>query len=151
MQEKNQPETDSVVIRATPTQIEQLVALGALTPEQAAAGRAAGGLEIRLSARQVAEFERQQAIAADLEELAQRIHNAGMSRPVRLFLMAGRPLSFMGSQMLLMAQPTLNLLLGKDPTGKYARLLDDRRNVDKLTARLEALETRPPQKERSQP
>lgn len=134
---------DLVTLRVTPAQIEQLLALGALSAEQAAAGRAAGGLEIKVQAAWLTKFQQElesEAVPAadELEKLAQQIAAAGMSGPARLFLSAGRPLSFFGSQLLLLAQPATQLAFGaKDPTGRLSQLLEDRRNVDKLLAYLE--------------
>lgn len=132
-----------VTVRVTPAQIEQLLALGALSEEQATVGRAAGGLEIKVQAAWLAKFQQELEAeevppADELEKLAQQIAAAGMSGPARLFLSAGRPLSFFGSQLLLLAQPATQLAFGtKDPTGRLSGLLEDRRNVDKLLAYLE--------------
>ncbi len=134
--------TDLITIEAGPAQIEELARLGAITPQQLADGRAAGGLAIRLPGHFVNQWHRQQK---QLEELAQRIHSAGLSRPARLFLAAGRPLSFLGSQLLLVAQPIARLIFGQhDQTGTYSGLLENRENIDRLLARLHQLENSSP-------
>lgn len=134
--------SELVSVRVGSEQLERLVSLGALTEVQAQAGRAAGGLEIRLPANLVAEFRQAQTdpAKAELEKLAQRIDQAGLNGPARLFLASNRPLSFFGSQLLLVAQPFSKLAFGsQDPAGRYSRLLEDRHNVDWLMARLDTL------------
>ncbi len=133
---------DLIAIRANREQIERLARLGALTEAQLEAGRKAGGLEIRLPARLVEEFRQTQDPAkAELERLARRIDQTGLNGPARLFLAANRPLSFFGSQILLLAQPVSKLAFGsKDRLGLYSDLLEDRHNVDWLLARLDELE-----------
>jgi hypothetical protein len=127
-----------VSVKINREQVEELVRLGALSEEQAEAGRKAGGLEVWLPARLVDEFKKPEQV--ELERLAQQIEKAGLSGAARLLLATNRPLSFFGSQLLLMAQPFSRLALGaKDPTGRYSRLLEDRRNVDWLMARLDTL------------
>lgn len=130
-------EEEYITIRAKGEQLEKLAALGVLSEAQLEAGRQAGGLEVRLPAGQVAEFQNRQA----LEELAARLEAGGWSRPARLFLTAGRPLSFFGSQLLLMVQPVSKVALGQsDLVGRWQALLEDRRNVDYLVNCLENLE-----------
>lgn len=133
---------ENVNIRVNPAQIEQLHKLGVLDAAQAAAGRQAGGLEVAVSARLVKQFQQEtESNAVALEKLAHRIHAAGLTTPARLFLAAGRPLSFFGSQVLLLAQPASKLLFKEqDPAGHYYRLLEDRENVDRLLRRLDALD-----------
>lgn len=133
---------ENVTIRVNLTQLEQLHRLGVVDAAQAAAGRQAGGLQVSVSARLVQQFQQEnESDAAALETLARRIHSAGLATPARLFLVAGRPLSFFGSQVLLLAQPASKLLFkAQDPTGRYSRLLEDRENVDRLLRRLDTLD-----------
>lgn len=135
----NSPSKDLITIQVTPAQIEQLQALGALTAEQAAAGKATGGMQIQLEAGLVAEFRRTQL--DEVEALAHRIYATGLSGPAKILFTAGRPLTFFGSQLLLLAQPLSRFAFGsKDNIGNLSSLLEDRRNVDKLVACLETLE-----------
>ena len=133
---------ENVNIRVTLAQIEQLRRLGVLDDSQAAAGRKAGGMEVSVSARLVARFRQENAAELDeIEKLAQNLYTAGLTTPARLFLTAGKPLSFFGSQMLLLAQPASRLLFrGQDPAGHFYRLLEDRETVDRLLRRLDELE-----------
>jgi hypothetical protein len=119
---------------------------------------------VQLPARLVAEFEEQNqptltttqdvigtisgaqpeakpAVAAELEKMASWLNQSGMSLPARLFLSTNRPLSFVGSQFLLVAQPLARFTFGKaDSTGRWSSLLENRANVDWLLNRLEQLE-----------
>ncbi len=133
---------ENLKIRVNPAQVAQLRKLGVLDEAQAAAGRKAGGLEVLVSARLVKQFQQaNESNAIELEKIARRIHAAGLTTPARLFLAAGRPLSFFGSQVLLLAQPASKLLFKEqDPAGHYYRLLEDRENVDRLLRCLDALE-----------
>jgi hypothetical protein len=133
---------ETVTIRVNPVQLEQLRRLGVVDEAQAAAGRQAGGMQVSVSARLVKQFQQEnESNIAALEKLARRIHDSGMAVPARLFLVAGRPLSFFGSQVLLLAQPASKLLFkAQDHTAQYSRLLEDRANVDWLLRRLDMLE-----------
>ncbi len=175
---RSSPAPSQVALKATPAQVEQLARLGVLTPAQLEAGRKAGGLEILLPAELVRQFQahppplptEQEAVTqaesatptqaesesqaereteAEIERLALRLHRAGFAGAARLMLGAGRPLSFFGSQLLLLAQPVSRLAFGPtDPAGRWATLLEERANVDRLLARLDVLEraARPPSK-----
>lgn len=129
-------------IRVNPAQIDQLRRLGALDLIQAEAGRRAGGMNVAVPARLVARFRQENAAkTAEIEKLARRLNAAGLTTPARLFLSAGRPLNFFGSQMLLLVQPVSRLLFREqDPTGRFYELLEDRENVDRLLRRLDELE-----------
>ncbi len=153
-----------LTITATPTQARRLAELGAISATQAEQAQVAGGLLVRLPARLVAEFEEQNrpafsttqdvistisggkpeaktAVTAELEKMASWIQQSGMNLPARLFLSTNRPLSFVSSQFLLVAQPLARFTFGKaDPTGRWSSLLENRANVDWLLNRLEQLE-----------
>lgn len=62
----------------------------------------------------------------------------GLATPAILLLELLKPLSFVGSQLLVAADPLLEAFVG-NAGRRYARLLEDRRNIDRL---LQALETR---------
>lgn len=132
---------EKVKIRVNLAQIDQLSRLGVLDAAQAEAGRKAGAMDVSVSASLVARFRQENTASAEIERLAQRLHAAGLTAPARLFLTAGKPLSFSGSQMLLLAQPASRLLFREqDPAGHFYGLLEDRANVDRLLRRLDALE-----------
>lgn len=132
----------NVNIRVNLAQIDQLRRLGVLDEAQAEAGRRAGGMDVSVSAQLVARFRQENTAESDeIEKLAQRLHTAGLTTPARLFLAAGKPLNFFGSQMLLLAQPASRLVFREqDPAGYFYRLLEDRQNIERLLHRLDALE-----------
>jgi len=67
-----------------------------------------------------------------IERVARRVERWGLVTPAVLFLELGRPLSFVGSQILLLAQP-----IWGPAASQYADLFEDPRSVDQLLARLE--------------
>ena len=73
-----------------------------------------------------------------IERLACRLNAWGMVAPSLAFLEANKPLSFLGSQLLLLSQPVLGLIWGEDSLRDYALLFEDRDNVERLLCRLEA-------------
>jgi hypothetical protein len=73
--------------------------------------------------------------AALVESIALRVEAAGLAAPAIAFLEMNRPLGFLGSQALLMAQPLLSLVLSG--TEDLAALLEDRSGMDLLIRRLE--------------
>ncbi len=72
--------------------------------------------------------------------LASSIAGRGLATPAIVFLELLEPLSFVGSQLLWVLDPLLNALVG-DAGRRYARLLEDRRNVSELLGALEAQNT----------
>lgn len=71
-----------------------------------------------------------------IERVAQRIHRSGLGQPVCVGLEAGRPLAFVGGQLLWMAQPIFGLV-GKDEMIRMiALLLEDPDALDKLLEHL---------------
>jgi len=72
-----------------------------------------------------------------IEGVAQRIESMGLATPAILMLEAHKPLSFLGSQALLILQPILTFALDPQTSSDYATLLEDRQNVELLIQRLE--------------
>jgi len=72
-----------------------------------------------------------------VEQLARRIRRWGLTAPAIAFLEANKPLSFVGSQMLLMLQPVTDLFVARELTGDLAALLADRNRLEALIAHLE--------------
>ena len=74
-----------------------------------------------------------------VQTLAARIAQRGLTIPAIIGLELLKPFCFVGSQILLVLEPLLDPLIGE--LGRdYARLLEDRANVERL---LEALESQP--------
>lgn len=70
-----------------------------------------------------------------IERVALRLEAAGMSAPAIAFLESNRPLAFVGSQMLLVAQPFLSPFLSS--LDGWIEILEDRGSVERLARRLE--------------
>jgi hypothetical protein len=75
-----------------------------------------------------------------VERLVYLIARWGLATPVIAFLEANKPLSFVGSQALLMIQPMTDLFGASEQTKDFAVLLADRDQVGRLIASLEAVE-----------
>lgn len=72
-----------------------------------------------------------------IQRLAAKITDLGLTGPAILLLEANKPLAFVGSQLLLVAQPTLDLFLKPDITQNMADLLADPTQVEQLIMALE--------------
>jgi hypothetical protein len=72
-----------------------------------------------------------------VERLSSLIARWGLVTPAIAFLEANKPMSFVGSQALLMLQPITNLFVARELTSDLATLLADRNRVEQLVARLE--------------
>jgi len=79
-----------------------------------------------------------EADARFLCEIAARVRAAGLASAAVLWLASLRPLSFMGSQLLHVAAPLLDVLVSGRGHQRLARLLESRENLDLLLRHLEA-------------
>lgn len=79
------------------------------------------------------------------EKVANKIIDLGLAAPAILLLEAHKPLAFLGSQLLLIAQPTLDIFLPQTLTRNSADLLADPRQVEHLITCLEGGLDRSPQ------
>ena len=77
------------------------------------------------------------ASSAFIEKIADKITNLGLTTPAILLLEANKPLAFVGSQLLLVAQPTLDLVLPQNLTRNTANFLADSDQVEQLIQKLE--------------
>ena len=71
------------------------------------------------------------------EKVAHKITSLGLAKPMLLLLEAHKPLTFLSSQCLLVAQPTLNLFISPHFTQGLVDLLADPVQLDQLIAHLE--------------
>jgi hypothetical protein len=72
-----------------------------------------------------------------IDQLADSICRRGWRLPALIALEAGRPLAFLGGQLLWVAQPALSLLLPSTAVRQVAALLEEPAAVHALAARLE--------------
>ncbi len=75
-----------------------------------------------------------------VERLAQLIAGWGLVAPAIAFLEANKPLSFVGSQALLLLQPMADLFVARELTTDLAGLLADRDRLELLINRLGTVE-----------
>ena len=75
-----------------------------------------------------------------VERMAHIIARWGLVTPAITFLEANKPLSFVGSQALLMLQPLTDLFVARELSADLVTLLADRNRLEKLVARLEMVE-----------
>ena len=72
-----------------------------------------------------------------LEQVADFIHRYGLRGPVLMALAAGRPLTFLGGQLLWLLQPALSLLVPGKQVTRLANVLEKPETVSALVSRLE--------------
>jgi hypothetical protein len=75
-----------------------------------------------------------------VERMAHLIARWGLVTPAITFLGANKPLSFVGSQALLMFQPITDFFVARELSMDLVTLLADRDRLDMLLARLETVE-----------
>ena len=76
-----------------------------------------------------------------VEQIARLIARWGLATPAIALLEANKPLSFVGSQALLMLQPIADFFVTRELTTDLATLLADRDRLEMLVARLESVGT----------
>jgi hypothetical protein len=74
-----------------------------------------------------------------VERLSRLIAGWGLVVPAIAFLEANKPLSFVGSQALLMLQPMTSFFMTRELTDDLVALLADRDRLEQFVARLETL------------
>ncbi len=72
-----------------------------------------------------------------IESLVQKVHRYGLESPVIFFLEMHKPLTYIASQSLLLGSGFLAPLFGPENVQKYAKLLEDRANVERLIRGIE--------------
>lgn len=70
-------------------------------------------------------------------KVAWKLSQLGLATPALLLLEAHKPLAFLGSQCLLVAQPTLNLFISPPFTQNLVDLLADPEQLEQLIVQLE--------------
>lgn len=82
-----------------------------------------------------------------VEKIATKINQLGLVGAAVVLLESHKPLAFIGSQFLLVAQPSLDLFLPRLSTGQLADLLADPTRLDQLLTTLQSKISRPPASE----
>lgn len=77
------------------------------------------------------------AITPFIQNVADKIADLRLTMPAILLLEAHKPLAFLGSQLLLIAQPTLDIFLPQNLVNDLAKLLAEPEQVEQLITRLE--------------
>ena len=78
--------------------------------------------------------------AALLDAVAGRITRMRLGVPAVFFLESSKPLSFVGSQVLIFLQPFVEAFLTIRSYQRFAHLMEDRKNLELLIQRIEALD-----------
>lgn len=76
-----------------------------------------------------------------LQRVAGRICRRGMSAPALLALESARPLSFLGSQVMVALKPFVEMLLPWRDYGRFAAILERRDGIVKLITCIEQAES----------
>lgn len=76
-----------------------------------------------------------------LDQLAQQLRERGWRMPALVALEAGRPLAFLGGQLLWVLEPAITLLLPQNHVQQLAQCLEEPTAVSALIARLEKEES----------
>lgn len=75
-----------------------------------------------------------------VERIAQRVVGMGMGMMAIVFLESLKPLSFVGSSILVFARPIFNVFFDVVGYDRFIELVEDRRNIDHLVDRIEQLQ-----------
>jgi hypothetical protein len=75
-----------------------------------------------------------------IDGLAGRVVRMGLVVPAILFLESSKPLSFLGSQVMVFFEPFVTTFFTAEAYTRASRLMEDRENVELLIQRIEALE-----------
>jgi hypothetical protein len=73
-----------------------------------------------------------------VQKIADKIVDLKLTVPAILLLEAHKPLAFLGSQLLLIAQPTFDIFFPKNVTGALVELLAEPEQLEQLIRRLES-------------
>lgn len=71
--------------------------------------------------------------------VADQIVRRGLETPATFFVEMNRPLSFIGGQALVFFAPILGAVMSQHTVEEFARLMEDRKNIDRLVDKIEEL------------
>ena len=72
-----------------------------------------------------------------MEKIAKSIVQRQLTVPAIIFLESIKPLSFLGNQMLIFANPVISLVVQSGNYYKFIRMIENRENIEKLTIMIE--------------
>ncbi len=75
-----------------------------------------------------------------IDAVATRVVRMGLGVPAIFFLESSKPLSFLGSQLLVFLEPFVKTFFDIKSYDRFYTLMEDRENVEKLIQRVEDLE-----------
>ncbi|MCD4847472.1 MAG: hypothetical protein K8R76_04700 [Candidatus Aegiribacteria sp.] len=72
-----------------------------------------------------------------MEKISKAIVQRQLTVPAIIFLESIKPLSFLGNQMLIFANPVVSLVVQSGNYYKFIRMIENRENIEKLTIMIE--------------
>jgi hypothetical protein len=85
-----------------------------------------------------------------LDQISARVVRMGMATPAVFFLESVKPLSFVGSQVLIFFEPFVRAFFTLPDYERFARLMEDREAIEALLVRIERGDEELREKERAQ-
>jgi hypothetical protein len=73
-----------------------------------------------------------------IERIARAVVRRQMTVPVIMLLESVKPLSFLGNQLLIFANPVVSLVVQSKDYYRFVRMIEDRDNIEKLTLAIES-------------
>lgn len=70
-------------------------------------------------------------------KIARKVVERDLTVPAIMFLETIKPVSFLGSQMLVFANPVISLIVQTGEYYRFVRMIEDRENIEKLTVAIE--------------
>lgn len=70
-------------------------------------------------------------------KIAKKVVERDLTVPAVMFLESIKPVSFLGSQMLVFANPVVSLIVQTGEYYRFVRMIEDRENIEKLTLAIE--------------
>lgn len=83
-----------------------------------------------------------------LDSVATRVARMGLGVPAIFFLESSKPLSFLGSQLLVFIEPFVKTFIDIKNYDKFCLMMEDRANVEKLIQKVEQYEERAREEQR---
>jgi len=81
-----------------------------------------------------------------LDKLARKVTRWQMGVPAIMFLETIKPLSFIGSQVLVFLDPLVKSIFNPSDYDEYTKLMEDRRNVELLIGKIEGMSSQSAEK-----